>query len=70
MPHEQHLYRQADALCVRLQNEAYHVLCIYARLPHSAPRAYTDPRVVRLNRLIGKAEARRSRRFSAIERFV
>lgn len=66
MSHEEHIYRQAKALCARLQNDAYHVLCMYARLPYSEPRAYTDPRVVRLKRLIAKAEARRDRRFSAV----
>ena len=63
MFYEKHIYLQADALCTRLQNDAYHVLCMYARLPYTEPRAYTDPRVVRLNRMIGKANARRDRRY-------
>ncbi len=70
MVHKEHLYRQADALHTRLNASVYHVLCIYARLPYNEPRAYTDPRVVRLKRLITKADARRQRRYREYSRVI
>ena len=70
MFYEKHIYLQADALCSRLQLAAFRVLMIYSLLPYNEPRAYTDPRVVRLQRLIVKANARRSRRYHEYCRII
>lgn len=56
------LYQEADELHRRLNNKAYAILAAYSRSAYGH-HANNDPRIVRLNRLIEKAGARRYRRW-------
>jgi len=53
---------QAFDLIERLNNAAYRVLAAYAKLPYAEARAYDDPRIARLNRIIGRAKVRAARK--------
>lgn len=64
MTKEYRLALEAHELVLRLNNTAFRILALYARLP------YTDPRMVRLNRLIGKANERQWRRFQRYEQTI
>lgn len=59
---DRRLFEQAGKLYDALNRAAYLRLCAYSRLPHYDRRIETDPYVLRLNRVIGRAERRMARR--------
>lgn len=62
---EKQLRDEAYALFDCLQARAWEVARIYALIPYSVRRIEDDPRLQRLNRIIGKAESRVCRRIDA-----
>jgi len=59
---------QAWGLHRRLDRAAYLILCAYSRLPHYDRRCETDPRITRLNRLLGRSDRRILRRMNLDQR--
>lgn len=61
----QTLTDEADRLRKTLQDAAYLRLCCYSQLPYYDRRCETDPYVLRLNVLCGRAMRRLLRRMNA-----
>mgnify|MGYP001590970090 CR=1 FL=1 len=62
------LIDQAWALHKRLDRTAYQILCAYSRIPYYDRRIETDPRIERLNRLLGRSDQRILRRINRSRR--
>lgn len=63
---EEQLFDQAVRLYDALNRAAYQRLWAYARLPYYDRRVESDRLVLRLNRMIGRAERRKLRRLGAL----